>query len=478
MNKAHLAAGILALVLVACSGAEGTPGPKGDPGTKGTAGGAGSAGVAAKAPEGSISLVSPRAAVVGGLVTVTLSVDGVDLAPNATVSFGAGTKVSQTVVQKRSITTLLEVAENADLGLREVTVTSGEQKLAFTGGFTVAPGLGMKLTGGKPEQGGLMQLDLTNNDAEYFDKDNFELLPISADVLFAQVQAPFIGPKDARVVLFVDPSAKPGKMALAGTNYPDEASAPLYVADANQLTVAARTPETLGATEMSKVIATPFQSYLFKYPTAVNKLIVISVTPNTAQLTPFVVGLGSSGKLADVLSTQVALSYPSTVVGTGSLVVANSAFDKAGAAADAFGFKVSARTLDAQAPIAEDDATPHSGTGGTFQNWAALPASSATVPVVLLSGELKAADTADVYRVTGAANAEVELSIFTDAPVTIALSSNVNFPNNAQTQRLTLTGKAGSVVLPSVAGANRFVRVTPGSRRGKYTLATRIRPAL
>ena len=97
---------------------------------------------------------------------------------------------------------------------------------------------------------------------------------------------------------------------------------------------------------------------------------------------------------------------------------------------------------------------------------------------MLLSGELKAADTADVYRVTGAANAQVELSIFTDAPVTIALSSNVNFPNNAQTQRLTLTGKAGSVVLPSVAGANRFVRVTPGSRRGKYTLATRIRPAL
>ena len=476
VNKAHLAAGVLACVLVACSGTDGASGTKGAAGDKGTPGTAGTAGTTGKSGEASISLVSPRAAVLDGIAEVTISVDGADLPSAATVSFGAGVKVGQSVVTKRSMIVEIQVDPTAAIGPRDVVVSGPDGfKLTYAGGFAVGAGLGVKVSGGKGEQGGLVQVDLTNHDAEYFDSESFSLVPSAADGLFLRINAPYTGPKDARAILLVDPQAKVGNLGIIGTNYPGETNAPIYIADPKAVTVAARTAETLGTTEVTKVIATPFQSYLFKYTTGVNKLNVISVVPNTAALVPFAVGLGPAGKLSDVISSAAFVAYPTTVAGSGTLIVANSKFAEAGASAADFGFKATARSFDAEAPIVEDDGAQHDGAGGTFQAWGALPAANAAVPVLLLNGELKTADTADVYRVTGAANQQVEVSILGDAPVALAISSNVNFPNNANTVRATLNTKAGTLVLANAA-ANRFIRVAPADRRGKYTLAIRVRP--
>jgi hypothetical protein len=235
--------------------------------------------------------------------------------------------------------------------------------------------------------------------------------------------------------------------------------------------VAARTPEALGATAVTKSIAAPFQSFLFKYTTAANKLNVVSFVPTGAG-TPLVIALGSTGKLSDLLSQQAVLAYPTTVAGSSTVIVANGTPSSAAP----FGFTAQMRSIDTQPAVAENDAVPHDGQGGNFQPWGAVPAVNDAAPAMLLNGELKAGDTADVYRVTGAANAQIEASILTEAPVSFALSANANFPNNAQTQSATVSAKAGSVVV-TAAGANRFIRVRPsGTRRGKYTLAVRIRP--
>lgn len=472
VNKAHLAAGILACVLVACSGTDGTPGEKGAVGDKGAVGGPGANG---KATEPSISLVSPRAAILNGVATVEITVDGTDVPSSSTVAFGAGIKVTKTTFRKRVITAEIEVDAAATPGLRDIVVETGSAKLTFAQGFLVAPAIGVKVSGGKVEQGGIVQLELQNNDAEYFDADNFSIFPSKPDALFAPLAYPFIGPKDARAILLVDPGAAVGSVGIIGTNYPDETNPPAYVGDTKALTITARTPETLGATEVSKVIATPFQSFLFKYSTAVNKLNVVTIAPNTAALVPFAASLGSTGKLDDILSTTASFVYPSTVAGSSTVVVANSKFSEAGASADAFGFKASVRTVDAAAPIAENDAAPHDGAGGAYQQWGTVPATGATVPALLLNGELKAADTADVYRVSGAANAQIEISVFTEAPVALAVSSAVNFPSGANTATLNVNAKAGTIVQTNAAG-DRFIRVRPGPRRGKYTLGVRIRP--
>ncbi|MFO0642422.1 MAG: IPT/TIG domain-containing protein [Polyangiaceae bacterium] len=468
VKQAHLVAGGLLLALAACSGADGAAGPAGAAGAKGASGNPGSEG---KKASGSISLVSPRAAVIGGITEVTISVDGVDLATSASVTFGAGIKVTGVVASGRTLRAELEVAENAAPGPRDIELTNLGEKLTFTGGFVVAPGMGTKVTGGKAEQGGLVQIDVTNNDAEYFDKDNFTVFPTAADQPFAQLDAPFIGPKDARLVLLVDPSAKAGAMGIAGTNYPDDNTAPIYIGDSSALNVAARTPEALGATAVTKSIAAPFQSFLFKYTTAANKLNVVSFVPTGAG-TPLVIALGSTGKLSDLLSQQAVLAYPTTAAGSSTVIVANGTPSSAAP----FGFTAQMRSIDTQPAVAENDAVPHDGQGGNFQPWGAVPAVNDAAPAMLLNGELKAGDTADVYRVTGAANAQIEASILTEAPVSFALSANANFPNNAQTQSATVSAKAGSVVV-TAAGANRFIRVRPsGTRRGKYTLAVRIRP--
>lgn len=485
------ALGFGVLACVACgAGADGAPGPDGK------AGAAGAAGADGKAPAstgGSIRLVEPRAAVLAGEVEVTVSVDGLALDPASTVSFGAGVKVSQVaLVGKHALHAVLTIDEAAALGPRDVVLTSGEAKLTATQGFQVAASLGVTVSGGKAEQGGLVQLDLKNNDVEWFDPENFEVYGqlSAADGAFVPVFTDYLGPRDGRVVMLADPALRVGPMALEGSNFPGDPKAPVYLSGPGALTVAARAPEALAATELTKVLSQPFATSLLKYTTAANKLNVVSVVPN-GTLKPLVLGMGKLGKLSNLISQASTQIYPTTEAGSGTLIVANSTFE-GGADAAKFGFKVSALSIDAEAPFAEPT-TKHDGSDATaFADWGVAPAApGAATPVRLLSGELLAADTADVYRLgpfpAGAVNLEV--SAFSDAPITIAVSEAITFPTGAANTTSVALGYSAGFFGPqengaklahgarSSAGTYRFVRVTPlNSKRGKYTLAARRLP--
>lgn len=489
VRGAALVVGLVACV--ACgSGSEGAVGADGKPGA---AGASGPDGKSAEAPTGSISLIAPRSAVLAGEVEVTVNVDGLALDPAATLSFGAGVKVTEvTLAGKHALRAVLTIDEAAAVGPRDVVLTSGKATLTATQGFQVAASLGVTVSGGKAEQGGLVQLDLKNNDAEWFDPESFEVYGQlkATDGAFVTFRTDYLGPRDGRVVMLADPALRVGPMALEGSNLPGDASAPVYLSGPGALTVAARAPEVLAAAELTKVLAQPFATSLLKYTTGANKLNVVTVVP-TGTLEPLVLGMGKLGKLANLISQASTQIYPTTEAGSGTLIVANSTFE-GGADAAKFGFKVSAVSLDAEAPFAEPT-TKHDGTDATaFADWGlAPPAPGAATPVRLLAGELLAADTADVYRLgpfpAGATN--LELSAFSDAPITVAVSEAITFPTGAANTTSIALGYSAGFFGPqengakiahgtrSSAGTYRFVRVQPlNSKRGKYTLAARTLP--
>ncbi len=491
LGGAALVWGVLACV--ACgSGLDGPAGSEGRAGAPGAGGSAGAEGTkATTATEGSISLVEPRMAVLAGQTEVTVSVDGVDLAAGSTLSFGAGVKVSQvTPSGKRALRAVLEVDPAATPGPRDVVLTSGATKLTGTQAFQVAASMGVKVSGGKAEQGGLVQIDITNNDAEWFDPETLEVFGqlTAADGAFVPLSTDFIGPRDGRLIMLADPGLRVGPLALAATNYPDDPNGPLYLSGPGVLNVAARTPEALGTTELTKVLDQPFATSLLKYTTAANKLNVVTVTPN-ATLKPFVLGMGPAGKLANLISQAATQIYPTTAAGSGTLIIANSTF-AGGADPAQFGFKVSALSLDAEAPVAENTAIRHDGSDATaFSDWGvAPPAIGAATPVRLLTGELVTADTADVYRLGPfpAGDSKIEVSAFSDAPITIAISDAITFPTGAANTTSIPLGYTASIFGASENGAKvahgarasagnfRFVRVRPlNTKRGKYTLAVR-----
>ncbi len=492
MRKVRVLFGGVALLGAVACGADGAAGAEGAAGKPGAEGATGPS--ATGSPESSISLVEPRVAVLAGRVDVAVSVDGADLDPASTLSFGDAIKVtSVTLAGKRALRARLEVDPKAAVGFRDVVITSGGVKLTATQGFQVAPALGVKVSGGKPEQGGLVQVDIANNDAEWFDPDN---LTVSAQIPEADgplvlLSTRYVGPRDGRLVLLADPGLRTGPLALVATNYPDEPNPPLYLGAPGAITVAARTPEALSATALDKVLDQPFATALLKYTTGINKLNVVTIVP-TGELRPLVIGMGKGGRLKDLISQAATQIYPTTEVGSGSLIVGNRTFE-GGADPVRFGYRVSAVSLDGEAPHAEITTSKHDGTGITpFDDWgAAPPASTAAVPVRLLRGELVVGDTADVYRLgpfpAGATN--LEISAFSEVPVTLAISDAVEFPAQGANTASFALGYSAGLFGSSENGAKiahgarqssasfRFVRVRPfNTKRGKYTLAARSLP--
>lgn len=496
MKTIHFAVTLGALAgLVACGGADGAPGAAGTSGTAGAKGVAGEPGKAGTSSfEPSISLVEPRAAVLGAQVEVSISIDGLDLAAKPTLTMGDGITVRDLAVSaKRTLIALVEVAPTAKLGFRDVTISSGDKKLVATGGFQVAAGLGAKISGGKAEQGGLVQLDLTNNDSEWFAKDTFTVFANAkaTDGSLAQLSSDFVGPKDARVVLLADPGLKTGPLGVIATNYPDEANPPVYIGPSDTLTVAARTPEVLGTTEVNKVFSAPFTTHLFKYSTVANRLNVVTILANDdTVLTPAVYAMGTAGNLADKLSDEGYLTYPTTAAGASTIITYNSEPKKGGTDAATYGYSIQLEQLASTAPATEDTTIVHDGSTATaFDPWDSVPNVGNATPVRMMNGELVATDTADVYRLgtfSTSAAVDLEISAFSSVPLEISVSTDPTFPE-ASTTVATIgyflffgvipieTGNKIGNAVDSSTGQYRYVRVRPydTTKRGKYTLAVR-----
>ncbi len=174
MTKLHLAAALAALLAFSCG--KGPAGPAGPQGPAGPAGPGFTGGA-------SISAVSPLDVAVGNTVTVSISGFATNWTNAATVSFGAGTKVTKTVAASATaLVATVSVDEMAAPGTRDVTVTEGGSSVSFKGAFTIHHKVEATAEG-SPAPGGVVLVRLDSYDPRY-PLDNFPSLTFTPSPVY------------------------------------------------------------------------------------------------------------------------------------------------------------------------------------------------------------------------------------------------------------------------------------------------------
>jgi hypothetical protein len=147
------------LGLIACNGADGVPGPKGDPGAPADGG------------SPTISAIVPPAGLLERDVDVVISGVQTSFDGAATVDFGPGITVSETtLVSTAELRCRVHIDGGAQVGSRDVKVTSAGATLVATQGFEVRPSLALALVSASPsagaavQQGDLFLVDLASLD--------------------------------------------------------------------------------------------------------------------------------------------------------------------------------------------------------------------------------------------------------------------------------------------------------------------------
>jgi hypothetical protein len=466
---------IAAALVVACSGSDG---PAGDPGAAGNPSTAGTT-------PASLNQIAPRVGLIGRKVTVRLTFDG---APSSApkVTFGKLT-VSKTTVDGSSVLVDLDIKDTDALGPQDVTVDGQTSKSAFV----VAAPLDVKVAAGKAEQGGLVQLDVANEDPRaFFDTQNFTLIPNTAsasDGTLVQLTSTGLTATDGSIILVGDPLAKTGALGFLGVNNPQDAMSTTFLSAPDAVAVGARDPEALTAgTPSQKTLANPLETAFYTItatPSAGEGLLVDAhaIAPAGSQIQSLVLGYGPGGTIADLLDqkkddpgfpgfippTEARIAYP--VVGAASkafFVVLDSSLKNSSQTKLTFDYETYRATLVAEVGTAHPDATP--------QDLGTLPALSATPPALVVQGELKTASEIDTYSFAGlsaGSAVDIQVSIAPANPSIGVLVDTVNTYDSMDVVQIQAGGKVGSATTVNMTGASRFIQVSGAA--GKYSLGIR-----
>lgn len=117
------------------------------------------------ATDPSVSGVFPISGFTGRTVRVEISGDATKFADGATLDFGAGvTAKNVTVGSPTTLFADLDIDATAELGLRDVKVTSGSESLTLTKAFELKSPI--ELLASKAFQGGTTQIEIINDDLE------------------------------------------------------------------------------------------------------------------------------------------------------------------------------------------------------------------------------------------------------------------------------------------------------------------------
>lgn len=487
----------LALLVAACS-SQGAPGATGAPGAAGETG-ATPPPPAAEPLVASINQVSPRVGLVDREVEVTLSADGTTLGEGAKVAFGDGIKVVGVEARGASLVVRISIAPNAKLGARDVTVTPKDGKaLVAKNGFVVAVPLQTKLSAGKAEQGGLVRLDVSNQDKVWFDTEKFTLIPLVSQgtpSLVSLASQAFTA-TDGSVVLLGDPLAKVGPLGFLGVNDPEDPNSASYLSSADAVTVSARTPEALlSGTSIDKTLGaleTAFFSADFA-PSASEGLLVdaYATAPEGSTMKPLLLAYPESGTVTELLDqkqqdegfamfgippTEARVAYPITRSSKGFFVVLDAGMG--GGATTKFNLQYSA----VRAQILKEKPEPHATTEKP-QNLGSLPGTTVAQTGRIVTGELSAAGEIDVYTFSGLSTKTVTdmlVSVTSDAEVEVTVDT-VPTMDSENAIKVTLGGKAGSATTLGHLGATRFIQVSAAEgaskATGAYTLGFKRLPA-
>jgi hypothetical protein len=471
-----------ALAIVACgSGSDGTAGANGTNGDPGA-----NANLAT-----SVNSIQPRVGLIGRKASVHVTFDGQKLAATPAkgdVKFGDLT-VTKVTAEGTGILVDLDIPDSHSLGPVDVTVTSGGA-ITAKGAFIVAAPLDVKVGGGKAEQGGLVQLDISNRDRTQFDTQNFVLEQqgtTASTGSLVMLGASGLTATDGSIFMLGDPLVQTGKAGFIGTNDPQNPESATYLSAADAVAVGARDPEALTAgTPVNKTLDQPLQTAYFTATAtpAANEGFLVdahAITPAGSTLQPFVIGYPASGHAADLLdakqddpgfpafgipATEARIAFP--VVGAAQksfFVVVDNSFGNSATTKLTFDYKTYRAALVAEQAGAHD-VTP--------QSLPALNLLSDAIPGLIVQGELTTANELDTYVINGlGAGTVIDLtvSMTADSPNIGALVDTVStFDSNGAIQ-VQMGGKVGSGSTSGLKAAQRFLQV--GGAKGKYKLGIR-----
>lgn len=484
-----LAVALALAASAACGGSDGAAGATGPSGTDGPGAG--------EVPA-SIALVEPRVGLSDRTVDVGIALQGVTLVDGAvTVELGEGITAGPVrVVGSSSLRVELTIDGAAALGPRDVVVRADGASLTAKAGFVVASPLDVRVTGGKAEQGGLVRVDVGNRDRRLFNPETFSLGAASAPQAtpVVSVGALALTATDGTFVLLGEPLARPGAVALLGTNDPTNPEAPTFLSAPDALALAARAPEALalgdGATDRGldktlRALETGFFSIDLPAPAAGEGWLVdVDVTRrNGGDASPLVAVFGDKGTFADLVDLKqddpgfpafgipavpAAIGVPETTGGRRFVL----AFD--GALGASAALRVDARAY--AAALVAEQAAAH-GLDDAPQTVAVAAAGNAR-PGALVTATL-GRNEIDVYRVTGTADLEVQIA--SDADLVVFVDAQADFQGDAPAVLEMAGSRAGRVRTEGLPGNERFIAVlaAEGATRatGGYRLGLRRLPA-
>lgn len=463
----------LSILFLAACGSDGDKGEAGDPGSPGNPG-TGSAG-------DSISLVTPRFGVLDRNTQITVAVDALKLGDAPTVDLGeAGVKVKKvTVLSEASLLVDLEISAEAKIGLRDVNVQVGEQKLVATGGFEVVPALDVKVSGGKAEQGGLVRIDFRNRDRFPLAPDTFALSPKAVGAAsLSPLARGYLTETDGQFIMIGDPLATAGVLQLEGVNDPDDPDTVSFLSAKDALTVAARTPKSVtpGTALPSELIGGDFATGFYKYAAPADAIVDIRISDVGTKLRPVIDAIPSVGIVGAEYDYRDpnrpgALAYVTTKASSSEFLVISDASFKGGAASD-YKYKLDVVTIGGT--VVTESATAHPA--ATPQDLGALPAANAAKPALIVNGAIAGADTADVYQLDAGGTSKVQLVGMTDVNLVIRFNpTDPACPTNTSST-LDIVLHADAIETAAVVGTG-YVCVTPSQgAKGKYTIAVRRLP--
>lgn len=275
-----------ALALVACQGPAGPEGPAGPQGPGFTAG-------------SSISAVSPNRVFIGRSAEISISGFATEWTSSATVSFGAGATVEGiTVPSSTAIIARVTIAENAQAGDRDVTVTQGGNTVTFKAGFRVSSPLEInKGAAVSVAQGELEWVDVRNLDiANPFSTSETAVV---SDALFGELTG--VESYSARMLLGGDVLATPGAASLTIESGPTGAATKFVHSG---VTVTARTPTAVTpGTQVTGNVAAALESHLYSITTTADAIISVTASSTDTNAQPYLIAIPASGKFKDRVGT-------------------------------------------------------------------------------------------------------------------------------------------------------------------------------
>jgi hypothetical protein len=289
---------VLVLALAACKG---QVGPAGPPGADG-------AGL-----DPSVSAVLPDTVYLHRYERVTISGNATTWDADATVDFGDGIDVVTTVVASpTAIVATINVAADAEIGPRDVSVTSGETTVTYAGAFDIEAPLEVYDTIGTVAQGSVIIADAAQLDTSapfdttvtgdgYFTPITYTNMHATwgeAEGLTTSFNT--VSSYSAQLFMLVDVDATTGDLPLSIDSGPEgrvvTSDTPLG------LTLAPRTATLLEPGATNGHTTDPYESALFQIDVPAGDTLKLSIASDEYYAVPGLIILPESGHYADLIT--------------------------------------------------------------------------------------------------------------------------------------------------------------------------------